>query len=168
MKEEKVAENIFIVVSESSNISEKASLKGEINIGENCSIAANASLNARKNQITIGDHVKIESGARIEAFGDGNNVFICNSVHIHPNAKIHNATLEEKVVVGPHSVVMDGAFVSRSAVIGENCIVVKNAIIPEGMICEGNSIYAGIPAKRIASTPSNTPKMEGVDYSNFK
>lgn len=163
MTEEKLSQNIFSVISETTKVSEKASLKGEINIGDYCNIEDSVIINARENQIIIGDQVKIKNGARIEAFGENKNTYICNQVTIGANAKVHNATIEEGAVIDDYSVVMDSAFISRNAKIGKNTIVVKNAIVPEGMICESDSIYAGIPARRIADVPVRADKMTKLE-----
>jgi len=153
MTEEKLSQNIYSVVSETTKVSEKAVLKGDVNIGDYSNIEEAVIINARENQIIIGDQVRIQKGARIEAFGENKNTYICNQVNIGSYAKVHNATLEEGAIIGHRSVIMDSAFVSRNAKIGSNTIIVKNAIVPEGMICESDSIYAGIPARRIADVP---------------
>jgi carbonic anhydrase/acetyltransferase-like protein (isoleucine patch superfamily) len=67
-----------------------------------------------------------------------------------------------------------GAIVMDNAVIGSNSIIAAGAVVLEGTIVEPGSIYAGVPARKVKSTPPEL--IEGeinriannyVKYSNW-
>ena len=51
-----------------------------------------------------------------------------------------------------------GATILDHAVIGENSIIAANSLVLSGTIVEPNSIYAGVPAKRIKTIEPNQSK----------
>jgi carbonic anhydrase/acetyltransferase-like protein (isoleucine patch superfamily) len=51
-----------------------------------------------------------------------------------------------------------GAIVMDHAVVEENVLIAAGAIVLENMRCEANSIYAGIPARKIKSLSPETFK----------
>ena len=42
-----------------------------------------------------------------------------------------------------------GAIVMDKAVVHSNTIIAAGAVVLEGTICEGGSVYAGVPAKKV-------------------
>jgi carbonic anhydrase/acetyltransferase-like protein (isoleucine patch superfamily) len=57
------------------------------------------------------------------------------------------------VLVGMGAIVMDRAEVQS------NTIIAAGAVVLEGTICEGGSIYAGVPARKVKEIPQE--KVEG-------
>ena len=70
---------------------------------------------------------------------------IGNNVSIGHNALIHGCTIEDNVLIGMGSIVMDNCHVKS------NAIVAAGAVLLEGTTVESWSIYAGVPAKKVKS-----------------
>jgi carbonic anhydrase/acetyltransferase-like protein (isoleucine patch superfamily) len=56
---------------------------------------------------------------------------------------VHGCTIEDHVLIGMGSIVMD------HCVIGHHSIIAAGAVVTEGTVVEPYSLYAGVPAKKM-------------------
>ena len=70
---------------------------------------------------------------------------IGNNVSIGHNAIIHGCTIQDNVLVGMGSIVMDDCVIESNSIIAAGAVVTKNTHVTSG------SVYAGTPAKKIKS-----------------
>jgi len=131
------------VIGESCFLAETAVIIGDVVIGSECSVWFNAVLRGDVNSIRIGNKVNIQDGAVLHTLYEKSVIEIGNSVSIGHNAVIHGAKIHDRVLVGIGAIVLD------HAVIGENSIIAAGALIKADTIVEPNSVYAGVPAKKI-------------------
>lgn len=136
-------------VGENTFLAETAVVIGNVTIGRDCSIWYNAVLRGDVNAITIGDRTNIQDGTVIHTTFDGSKhpsqAHIGNDVSIGHNATIHGATIGDKCLIGMGATVLD------NAVVPSGCIIAANALVLSGSVLEPDSLYAGIPAKKIKS-----------------
>ena len=101
-------------------LADNATIIGDVEIGEGCSIWFGTVLHTlyEKSTIEIGDDVSI-----------GHNV------------TIHGAKICNGALIGMGSVVLD------HAVVGEGAIIAAGSVVLSKTIVEPGSIYAGVPAK---------------------
>ncbi len=134
-------------VGENTFLAETSVLIGDVTIGRDCSIWYGTVLRGDVNKITIGDRTNIQDGAVIHTLYDGSphpsQTHIGNDVSVGHNATIHGATIEDECLIGMGSTILD------NAVVGSGCIVAAGALVLSGARLEPNSLYAGVPAKRI-------------------
>ncbi len=128
---------------ESCYFAENATIIGDVEMGDNCSIWFNAVVRGDVNSIRLGNKVNIQDGAVIHCTYLKSKTIIKNNVSVGHNAIVHGCVIEENVLVGMGAIIMD------NAKIGSNSIIAAGAIILENTIVEPNSIYAGVPAKKI-------------------
>ncbi len=128
-------------------VAPNATVVGEVQIGDHCSIWFNAVVRGDVGSIHIGDKVNIQDGVVIHATYQKTKVRIGNDVSIGHNAIIHGCTIEDKVLVGMGAIVMD------NAVVGTNSIIAAGAVVLEGTRIESGTIYGGIPARKIKDIP---------------
>ncbi len=126
-------------------LAENATLIGEVTMGDDCSVWFTAVVRGDVNAITCGDRVNIQDGAVIHGTYQRAATRIGNDVSIGHRAVVHGCTLHDSVLIGMGAIVMDDAVVESNVIIG------AGAVVPAGMRCEANSVYAGIPAKKIKS-----------------
>ena len=131
------------VIGESCFLAETAVIIGDVIIGSECSVWFNAVLRGDVNSIRIGNKVNIQDGAVLHTLYEKSVIEIGNSVSVGHNAVIHGAKIHDRVLVGIGAIVLD------HAIIGENSIIAAGALIKAGTIVEPNSVYAGVPAKKI-------------------
>ena len=82
-----------------------------------------------------------------------NNTVIGSNVSIAHNAVVHGCKIGDNVLVGMGAIVMDGA------IVGSHSVIAAGAIVLPGTVIEPNSIYAGMPAKKIKDI---SPEMKEV------
>jgi carbonic anhydrase/acetyltransferase-like protein (isoleucine patch superfamily) len=120
-----------------------ASIVGDVIMGENCSVWFNAVIRGDVNSIRIGDNVNIQDGSVLHCTYEKTKVIIGNNVSIGHNALVHGCIIEDNVLIGMGSIVMDNCVVKSGS------IVAAGAVLLEGTIVEEGSIYAGVPAKKV-------------------
>ena len=123
-------------VGENTFLAETAVLVGDVTVGRDCSIWYNAVLRGDVNTITIGDRTNIQDGVVIHTLFDGSK---------HPS----QPHIGNDVSVGHNCLIGMGATVLDNAVVASGCIVAANALVLSGSKLEPNSVYAGIPAKKV-------------------
>ena len=116
---------------------------GDVVMGSDCSIWFNAVVRGDVNHIRIGNKVNIQDGACIHCTYQRFGTTIGNNVSIGHNAIVHGCTVQDNVLIGMGAIVMDGALIKS------NTIIAAGAVVLEGTTCEGGSIYAGVPAKKV-------------------
>ena len=139
----KTVRGITPKVGEDTFLAETATLIGDVTLGKHCSVWFGAVLRGDVNTITIGDRVNIQDGAVIHTLYQRSTTEIGNDVSIGHNAVIHGARIEDQCLIGINATVLDHAVVSTG------CIVAANALVLSGTVLEPNSVYAGVPAKKV-------------------
>lgn len=124
-------------------IAENATIVGEVFMGKQCSVWFNAVIRGDVNYIKIGDKVNIQDGAVVHCTYQKYGTNIGNNVSIGHNAIVHGCTIEDNVLIGMGSIVMDNCVVQSNSIIAAGAVVTQNSIVESG------SIYAGMPAKKI-------------------
>lgn len=139
-------------------LAENATVVGDVEMGNQCSIWFNTVVRGDVNSIRIGNRVNIQDGAVIHCTYKKAATRIGNNVSVGHNAIVHGCTVHDNVLIGMGAIVMD------HAVIHSNSIVAAGSVVLENTIVEENSIYAGIPAKKVKSIdPEQTQRLiEGI------
>ncbi|MBN7815844.1 gamma carbonic anhydrase family protein [Algoriphagus pacificus] len=123
-----------------------ATVVGDVEMGKNCTVWFNAVIRGDVHQIRIGDDTNIQDGAVIHCTYQKHPTIIGNKVSIAHNAVVHGCTIHDRVLIGMGAIVMDGAVVHSGAVIAAGAVVLAGTVVEE------NSIYAGMPAKKVKDT----------------
>jgi len=134
-------------------IADNATLIGQVKMGSGCSVWFQAVVRGDVNAIHIGNHTNIQDGAVIHCTYQTAATHIGNYVTIGHRAIVHGCTLEDKVMVGMGAIVMDHAVVQQGAIIAAGAVVLENTIV------EANSVYAGVPAKKVKNTDKKNQNM---------
>jgi carbonic anhydrase/acetyltransferase-like protein (isoleucine patch superfamily) len=135
-------------------LAETATIIGDVVMGDDCSIWFNAVLRGDVNPIRIGNRVNIQDNCTLHTTYNDSVVEIGDDVTVGHNVVIHGARIESSALIGIGSVLLD------HAVIGSNTIVAAGSVVLEKVVLEPNSLYAGAPAKRIKTIdPSRLESM---------
>jgi carbonic anhydrase/acetyltransferase-like protein (isoleucine patch superfamily) len=126
-------------------LAENATVVGEVEMGDNCSVWFNAVVRGDVHYIRIGNNVNIQDGVIIHCTYQKAPVNIGNNVSIAHNAIVHGCTIQDNVLIGMGAIIMDGA------VVESNSIVAAGALVSQNTVVESGSVYAGVPAKKIKS-----------------
>ncbi|MFM7726283.1 MAG: gamma carbonic anhydrase family protein [Flavobacteriales bacterium] len=124
-------------------LAENATVIGNVEMGDECSVWFNAVIRGDVNSIRMGTRVNVQDGAVIHCTYQKAATSIGNNVSIGHNALVHGCTIHDNVLIGMGSIVMD------NCVIESNSIVAAGAVLLEGTRVESGSVYAGVPAKKV-------------------
>ena len=119
------------VIGENTFLAETAVILGDVTIGRDCSIWYNAVLDGVVLH-TIYDKAKHPS-----------QTIIGNDVSVGHNAIVHGAVIGDNCLIGMGATLLDNAVVPSGCIIAANALVLSNAKL------EPNSVYAGVPAKKV-------------------
>ncbi|MDC1105891.1 gamma carbonic anhydrase family protein [Prolixibacteraceae bacterium] len=124
-------------------LAETATIIGDVEMGDGCSIWYGAVLRGDVHSIRLGDNVNVQDNAVIHATYKKSPTNIGNNVSIAHGAIVHGCTIHDNVLIGMNAVVLD------DAVIESNAIVAAGAVVTKGTVVKSGSVYAGSPAKKI-------------------
>ena len=130
-------------VGEGTFVAETAVLIGDVTVGRDCSIWFGAVLRGDVNKITVGDRVNIQDGVVVHTLYQRSVTEIGDDVSIGHNANIHGARIESRCLIGMGATVLD------NAVVASGCIVAAGALVLSGAKLEPDSVYAGVPARKV-------------------
>lgn len=124
-------------------LAENATIIGDVEIGNNCSVWFQAVIRGDVNSIKIGDRVNIQDAAIVHCTYERASTTIGNDVSIGHRAIVHGCTIHDHVLIGMGAMVMD------HAVLPSYCLVAAGAVVLENAVLEPYSIYAGVPARKV-------------------
>ena len=130
-------------IPEDCYVAENATIVGEVSMGSQCSVWFNAVIRGDVHFIKMGNKVNVQDGAIIHATYQKSPTTIGNNVSIGHNAIVHGCTIQDNVLIGMGSIVMDDCVVESNSIIAAGAVVTKNTRV------EAGSIYAGVPAKKV-------------------
>lgn len=134
-KSPKIGEGVFLAPN--------ATLVGNVEIGNSCSVWFNAVIRGDVHEIRIGNYTNIQDGAVIHGTYKKAGTYIGNYVNIGHQAMVHGCTIHDHVLIGMGAIVMDKAIIESQVIIAAGAVVLENTH------CESGYLYAGIPAKKI-------------------
>ena len=135
-------------------LADNATLIGDVVIGDYSSIWFNTVIRGDVNKIRIGNNVNIQDGSVIHATYKKSSTSIGNYVSVGHNAVIHGCMIDDFVLIGMGSIIMD------NAIINSNTIIAAGSVILENTVVESNSVYGGVPAKKIKYIDQSKSKKE--------
>ena len=133
---------------------DNAAIIGDVVIGDFCSIWFNTVIRGDVNKIRIGNNVNIQDGSVIHATYKKSSTSVGNYVSVGHNAIIHGCTIDDFVLIGMGSIVMDNAKISSNTIIAAGSVILENTVV------EPYSIYGGVPAKKIKEINESKSKKE--------
>lgn len=112
-------------------------------IGNSCEIYSSANFGSEPYLITIGDHVRINSGVKFVTHDGG--VWVLRGM----KEDLKNVDMFGRITVGNNVHIGTDAIVMPGVSIGNNCIIGCGAIVTKSI--PDNSVAVGVPARVIES-----------------
>lgn len=122
-------------------VAENASLIGDVEIGDDCSIWFGTVLRGDVHFIRIGSRTNIQDNSVVHVTNDLHPTVIAEEVTIGHGAIVHGCTIRRGALIGMGARVLDGA------VIGESALVGAGALVSEGMHVPPRTLVVGVPAR---------------------
>ena len=142
-------------------LADNATIVGEVEMGDQCTIWFNAVVRGDVHYIKIGNKTNIQDNATIHGTFEKAPTNIGNNVSIGHNAIVHGCTLKDEVLIGMGAIVMDNAVVEEGAIVAAGAVVLQNTVV------EANTIYAGVPAKKVKTVGPENREMQSRIANNY-
>ena len=124
-------------------IAENATIVGDVEMGDECSIWFNTVVRGDVHYIKMGNRVNVQDNATLHCTYQKSPLNIGNNVSIGHNAIAHGCTIKDNVLIGMGAIVMDDCLVESNSIVAAGAVVLANTHIPEG------TIWAGVPARQV-------------------
>ena len=148
------------VMGRDCHVEPGASVIGDVEMGDGCSVWHGACLRGDINRIRLGCRVNVQEGASLHVSrGDKGALEIGDEVTIGHNATVHACRIEGRALVGMGAILLDGCRIGRGAV------VAAGALVKQGCEVGAGELWAGVPARRVrALSPEEQERLidEGV------
>jgi carbonic anhydrase/acetyltransferase-like protein (isoleucine patch superfamily) len=129
-----------VIESRGSFIAHNATVIGDVRVGPEASVWFNCVLRADQDRIEIGRRSNVQDASVLHV-DPGFPLTIGNNVTIGHKVMLHGCTLEDDVLIGIGSTILNGARIPSHCVVGANALVTENKTFPAG------SLILGSPAK---------------------
>lgn len=139
----KSVRNFTPKIGDDCYLADNATIIGNVEIGNQCSIWFNTVLRGDVNSIRIGNRVNIQDGTVIHTLYEKSVVEIGDDVSIGHNVTLHGATVKDNALVGMGSTILDHAVVGEGAIVAAGALVLAHTVIPP------HTLWGGVPAKFI-------------------
>ncbi len=130
-------------MGENCFLAENATLIGDIEMGNDCSIWYSAVIRGDVNTVRMGNKVNVQDNATLHCTYEKYPLTIGNNVSIGHNAIAHGCTIHDNVLIGMGAIVMDNCVVESNSIVAAGAVVLEGTHIPSG------TIFAGVPAKKV-------------------
>lgn len=131
------------IIGKQCFLADNATIVGEVELGDRCSVWFNAVIRGDVNSVVIGNDTNIQDGVVVHGTYKKANTVIGVRVSIGHNAIVHGCTIEDGALIGMGAIVMDHVVVSTGTLIAAGSVVLEGTEILPGMV------YGGIPARKI-------------------
>ena len=129
-------------ISPGAYVSPRATLIGDVEVGEGSSIWENAVLRGDMGRIIVGRKSSIQDNCTLHCDAHGQCI-VGNYVTVGHNAVIHGAKIHDRVVVGMNSTILEGAEVGPDSIVAAGAVILEKERMPPRLL------LAGVPAKPI-------------------
>jgi len=129
-------------IDPSCYVAPEAIIIGDVVVDKGCSIWSFAVIRADLSSVRIGEGSSIQEHCQIHG-NPGKPTIIGKNVSVGHAAIIHAAKVDDFVIVGMNSCILDGAEIGSGSIVGAGAVITENMKIPEG------SLVVGVPARII-------------------
>lgn len=131
------------IIGAGTFLAESATVIGDVEMGENCSVWYNAVIRGDVNFIRLGNKVNVQDNAMLHCTYEKFPLIIGNNVSVGHNAIVHGCTIKDNVLIGMGAIVMD------NCVVEENSIVGAGSVVTQGTHIKSGEVWGGVPARKI-------------------
>ena len=127
-------------IDEEAFVAPTAVVVGAVTLGARSSIWYGAVARADEEVIVIGPDSNIQDGCTLHS-DPGSPLLVGRGVTVGHRVVLHGARVDDDVLLGMGSVIMNGAHIGTGSIVAAGAVVPPNTTVPPG------SVVAGVPAK---------------------
>jgi carbonic anhydrase/acetyltransferase-like protein (isoleucine patch superfamily) len=133
---------------------------GDVRLAAGASVWYHAVLRGDCESISVGSGSNIQDNSTVHA-DPGFPAVVGERVTVGHNAVLHGCVIEDDVLVGMGSTVLNGAHV------GSGSLIAANALVPQGMRVPPGSLVAGVPGKVRRELTEEEREMVRVNAAHY-
>lgn len=142
-------------IDPTAHVFENATVIGDVEIGAESSVWFGVVIRGDVHRVRIGSRTNIQDLSCLHVTHQRHALTIGSGVTVGHMCMLHGCTIENFVLVGMHSTVLDGA------VLGERCFLGAGSLVPEGKRIPARVLAFGRPAKVVRDlTPEELAFLE--------
>lgn len=127
-------------IADDAWVAPTATVIGRVRLGEGANIWYGAVLRGDEDEIVVGAGSNVQDNCVMHT-DPGHPVHVGANVTIGHGAIVHGATVEDDVLIGMGSTLLNGSVIGSGSVIG------AGALVSEGVVIPPNSLVLGVPGK---------------------
>lgn len=125
-------------IDDSCFIAYNSTIVGDVTIDSDTSIWFGTVIRGDYGKISIGRGTNIQDNCTLHVNSEDGPISIGNYVTVGHNAVIHGSIIEDEVLIGMGSIIMDNAHIGTHTLIGAGSLVPPGKTIPSGVLCLGS------------------------------
>ncbi len=151
------------VVGENTFVAENVAMTGDVVVGNNSSVWYSVVIRGDYNRITIGNNTNIQDLTMVH--GDFHDeTIIGDYVTIGHTCIIHGCVIEDNVLIGMGSTVMNGAKIGKNTILGAGSLVTEGKEIPSGVLAVGRpaKVIRELTEEEIVAITQSAKNYQGI------
>jgi len=152
-------------IAATAYIDATALVSGQVHIGENSSVWPMTVIRGDVNVIMIGERTNIQDGSILHVTHaseeyttkDGYPLIIGDDVTVGHKALLHACHIQDRVLIGMGSIIMDGVKIEADTIVG------AGSLVPPGKTLVSGFLWMGSPARKIR--PLSSKEKQYLQYS---
>lgn len=126
------------VIDPSAFVHPAATLIGKVTIGAECSIWPGVVMRGDDGRIVIGSQTSVQDGTVVHLTEGLSESIVGSRVTVGHNVTLHGCVVEDDVIVGMGSILLDNARIGKGSIVGAGTLVPMNKTVPPGVLVLGN------------------------------
>ncbi|QIQ21892.1 gamma carbonic anhydrase family protein [Zophobihabitans entericus] len=149
-------DNLKPVIDKSAYIADSADIIGDVQLAKNVTIWFSAVLRGDIASIIIGENSNVQDNSTIHT-DYGVNCVLGKNVTIGHNVILHSCEIDDNVIIGMGSCILNKAKIAKNCVVGANSLVTHKLPYEEGCLIMGQParIVRKLTAEEIAHIQEN-------------
>lgn len=148
-------------IAESAWVADDASIVGDVTIGDDCSIWFKTVIRGDVNRVTIGARTNIQDLSCLHVTHRKHDLSIGDGVTVGHMCMLHGCRIEDYVLVGMRSLVLDGA------VLGEKCFIGAGSLVTQGTVIPPRVLAFGSPARVVRDLTDDELQFLETSAANY-
>lgn len=134
---------------------------GDVHIAARVNIWPHVTIRADEGSVRIGEDTNIQDGTTIHMTGGLSTVTIGQRVTVGHNCILHGCTIQDDILIGMGSLIMDNAIVENGAFVGAATLVTGQKTVP------GHTYVMGNPMRVVRPTGEREKTWIAYAWSHY-
>ncbi len=131
-------QGIAPVIDPTAFVHERATVIGKVTVGPESSLWPGVVMRGDDGRIVVGARTSIQDGTVVHLTEGLSETVVGDRTTVGHNVTLHGCQVEDEVIVGMGSILLDNARVGRGTILGAGTLVPMNKVVPSGVLAMGS------------------------------